>query len=215
MTSFQFKTLLLNLGKIKFRNFGLTLFSKGNRGVNAAFVPVGNFHAQLVSGYQINIKNGNFIINTDFVKPNPFHAVLKLGKNAEINVENSFDIHSSAHIILMDNAKLNLGSGYISRNCKIRCFQEISIGNNCAISENFNIWDSDAHRFEGKENHMTKPVKIGNHVWIGTNVTVLKGTKIGDGCVVAAGSVVSGTFPEKSLIGGVPAKIIRENISWK
>lgn len=60
----------------------------------------------------------------------------------------------------------------------------------------------------------TKPVKIGNHVWIGTRVTILKGVNIGDGAVIAAGSVITKDIPAGSLAAGVPAKIIRDKVIW-
>lgn len=52
-------------------------------------------------------------------------------------------------------------------------------------------------------------VKIGNNCWIGAKVTILDGTVIGDNCIVAAGAVVKGIFPENVMIGGIPAKIIK------
>ena len=55
----------------------------------------------------------------------------------------------------------------------------------------------------------TRPVAIGNNCWIGAKATILDGTKIGDGCIVAAGAVVKGEFPDNVIIGGVPAKIIK------
>lgn len=74
------------------------------------------------------------------------------------------------------------------------------------------------------ENHVTKDlsipirlqgvyskggVKIGRNCWIGAKVTILDGTELGDGCIVAAGAVVTGKFPADSIIGGIPAKIIK------
>lgn len=74
------------------------------------------------------------------------------------------------------------------------------------------------------ENHITKDltkpirkqgvysrggVKIGKDCWIGAKVTILDGTELGDGCIVAAGAVVTGKFPDYSIIGGIPAKIIK------
>ena len=53
-------------------------------------------------------------------------------------------------------------------------------------------------------------VKIADDVWIGNNVTILKGTEIGEHSVVAAGAVVSGKFPSNVVLGGVPAKVIRK-----
>jgi maltose O-acetyltransferase len=54
------------------------------------------------------------------------------------------------------------------------------------------------------------PVRIGNDVWIGGNVTILPGVTIGNNVVVAAGAVVTKDVPDNSLVGGVPARIIRE-----
>lgn len=52
-------------------------------------------------------------------------------------------------------------------------------------------------------------VKIGKNCWIGAKTTILDGTDIGNGCIVAAGAVVRGKFPDNSIIGGIPAKIIK------
>lgn len=57
------------------------------------------------------------------------------------------------------------------------------------------------------------PVEIGNDVWIGARVIVLDGIKIGDGCIVAAGAVVAQDIPSYSIVGGVPAKLIRKRFS--
>lgn len=65
----------------------------------------------------------------------------------------------------------------------------------------------------GKEK--SAPIHIGNHVWIGARATILKGVTIGDGAVVAAGAVVNKDVPPNTLVGGVPARIIKENISWE
>lgn len=67
--------------------------------------------------------------------------------------------------------------------------------------------------YEGYEN--SKPIIIGDNVWIGENSMVLKGVCVGDGAVIAAGSIVVNNVPAKSLVGGVPAKVIKNNISWE
>lgn len=164
---------------------------------------------------KINILKGYFHFNKSFRKPEPNAGFLEMGKNAEINVNGDFSIYNGGHVVIMDNATLNLGSGYINRNTKIRCFHEITIGQNVAISENVSIWDSDAHQIIRDDYKLTAPINIGDHVWIGMNSVILKGVTLGDGCIVAAGSIVNKSFPAKCLIGGIPAKIIKENVAWK
>ena len=72
------------------------------------------------------------------------------------------------------------------------------------------------HRFERTDIPMNQQgfsksttITIGDDVWIGDRVTILPGTSIGKGCIVAAGAVVTGNVPDYSIVGGVPAKIIR------
>lgn len=109
-----------------------------------------------------------------------------------------------------------MGSGYINNFVNIHCSERIEIGHNVAISENVVIRDSDNHNIVSSKEHIkTKPIKIGNHVWIGMNVIILKGVTIGDGAVVAAGAVVTRDVEANSLVGGVPAKEIKNNIKWE
>lgn len=164
---------------------------------------------------RVNISNGFFHFNKSFRHPEPNIGYLELGRKSEINVNGEFSIYNGGHIIVMDNAKLNLGSGYINRNTKIRCFKEINIGQNVAISENVSIWDSDAHKIIRDDYIPAIPITIGNNVWIGMNSVILKGVTLGDGCIVAAGSIVTKSFPPKCLVGGIPAKIIKENVEWE
>lgn len=56
---------------------------------------------------------------------------------------------------------------------------------------------------------------MGNHVWIGTRVTLLPGVTVGDGAVIAAGAVVTKDVPAGALVGGVPAKVLKEHVEWK
>ncbi len=98
----------------------------------------------------------------------------------------------------------------------MHCFQQIDIGEDVAIAENVSIRDSDNHFITSDENfQMTKPVRIGNHVWIGMNVLILKGVTINDGAIIAAGSVVTRDVPANCLVAGVPAYVIKENVQWE
>ena len=131
-----------------------------------------------------------------------------------------FSVYEGGHIGLSPNATLELGSGFINKNVNISCRGKIKIGHRVAIGPNVVIRDSDDHaiiknnRDSAKEN-CASDVIIGDDVWIGTNAIILKGVSIGNGSVVAAGSVVTKSCPPGSLIAGVPAKVIRSNVVWK
>jgi len=204
-----------NVYLLKWINFKAFLFLKGEKGRFSRVIFFGKSSYKVHNSSKINIKDGIFAFNRFISKKDPFIGHLEMFQQAEINVENTFFLHSGCDVMVFENARLNLGSGYINRYCKIRCYSEISIGHNVAISENFNIWDSDAHEIEGVEHSCTQKITIGNHVWIGTNVTVLKGVSIGDGVVISAGSLVNKDIPANCLAAGVPAKVIKENIKWK
>lgn len=140
-------------------------------------------------------------------------SILRMDENSVLNVKGKFNFFYGADIILFPKAVLSLGKrSYINSNCKIRCHKKISIGDYCAISHDFTIMDSDAHSINGHT--YKKPVHIGNHVLIGTRVTILKGVTIGDGAIIAAGAVVVHDIPEKCLAAGVPAKVIKKDVTW-
>lgn len=90
----------------------------------------------------------------------------------------------------------------------------IEIGND-VIMGSYVSFHSENHNFENtnqlirEQGVSSKGIKLGNNIWVGAKVTFLDGTVLGNHCVVAAGAVVNGQFPDYSVIGGVPAKIIK------
>lgn len=164
---------------------------------------------------KITIDSGKLSINRSWNRKGSYIPFLfYMGSGAHLIIKHSFDIYSGGKIYVNDNATLQLGSGYINHNCNISVFEKVVIGNDCVISENVVIRDSDNHSIDGSSKNKTSPITIGNHVWIGTNCTILKGVTIGDGAVVAAGSVVINDVPSKTLVGGIPARIKKQDISW-
>lgn len=94
------------------------------------------------------------------------------------------------------------------------CAGGIEIGDD-TIFGNYVSLHSENHNYDKldvpirKQGVNRKGIKIGRDCWIGAKVTILDGAEIGNGCIVAAGAVVRGSFPDNCVLGGVPAKIIK------
>jgi acetyltransferase-like isoleucine patch superfamily enzyme len=96
----------------------------------------------------------------------------------------------------------------------INCYMDIEIGDDCILADWIYICDFD-HRFEDmtmpirKQGIVKSPVKIGNDCWLGEKSTVLRGVTIGDGCVIASHALVNRDIPDNSVVGGVPARVLK------
>lgn len=96
----------------------------------------------------------------------------------------------------------------------------LEIGDECIVGQYFSCHPENhqfgdlatAIRFQGVTR---KGIKVGSNCWIGSKVTLLDGVELGEGCVVAAGSVVTQSFPANSVIGGVPAKLLKKRTHEK
>ncbi len=102
---------------------------------------------------------------------------------------------------------------YINRNTLLSAMSSLTIGQHCAIGPGCYITDHD-HGLDPafpplSQPMVAKPTRIGNCVWIGANVTILKGVNIGDKAVIGAGSVVTKNIPSGAIAVGVPAKVIK------
>jgi acetyltransferase-like isoleucine patch superfamily enzyme len=142
-----------------------------------------------------------------------------LGANSTLNIEGDFTLGQGVRIMLNDSSLLNIGgklvesdSG-ITSDTLIMVQKKIFIGKDFLCAWNVFISDSDWHNIKGQKTQ--QDVFIGNHVWIANNCNILKGTIIDDNCMVSSQSkLINKQFPKGVLIGGIPAKILRENISW-
>jgi acetyltransferase-like isoleucine patch superfamily enzyme len=106
-----------------------------------------------------------------------------------------------------------IGAGtYMNQNITFWCQERITIGRRCIISWNVDIMDSNFHTLVGTKT--TAPVTIGDHVWIGAGARIMPGVTVGKNAVVAAGSVVTKDVAPATLVGGNPARVLRENVVW-
>ena len=95
----------------------------------------------------------------------------------------------------------------------------ISIGRDCMISTLVYLSVSDIHpiydRATGQRINPAASITIGEHVWLGLRSMIMKGARIDDGAIVAAGAVVSGHVPANVIVTGAPARVQRENVEWR
>ncbi|EKY6592950.1 acyltransferase, partial [Escherichia coli] len=149
---------------------------------------------------------------------------LRCGKNVKISLpHNGCDVNIGDNVLLYDNVcmyldadnvEISIGDNtYINRRTEICCQSSVKIGSGCAISWDVSITDSDYHSACGK--NKTKAIVIGNNVWIGCKSVILKGVKIGEGAIIASGSIVTKDVPPRTLVAGNPARVIKENVTWK
>lgn len=99
---------------------------------------------------------------------------------------------------------------FINMGCKFQDQGGIFIGDGALIGHNVVLATlNHAKSPQDRSSMLPAPIHIGKNVWIGANATVLPGVTIGDGAIVAAGAVVTRNIPENTIVGGVPAKVIR------
>jgi len=141
-----------------------------------------------------------------------------LNIDGRIEFRENFSIGKGCRLDIGKDATAIFEGGYVNPNTMFVIMHGITIGQGCAISWGCQFIDEDFHnlQYPGELTKGSNKIEIGSHVWVGSNVTILKGSVIPDGCVVASGSVVCSRFDVKNaLIGGNPARIIRENVVWE
>ena len=149
------------------------------------------------------------------------------------NMPDNLIIGNNTHIrgeltLFAHGGKIEIGDFvYIGSGTRVWSADKIKIGNNVLISHNVNIVDTDSHEidyikraetFQGmierghsKQNQdiVSCPIEIDDYAWLSFNVSVLKGVKIGKGAIVGAGSLVLENVEPFTVVGGVPAKVIK------
>lgn len=137
-------------------------------------------------------------------------------------IKGKASIGRGSKISIGKEAKLTIGKNFIiTGNSEIICQKEISFGNDCMLSWDILMMDTDFHRItndNGETINLPKPIIVGNHVWIGCRNTVLKGVTIADNNVISANSTVTKSITEENCIIGGHGKsidILKRGIGWK
>lgn len=120
---------------------------------------------------------------------------------------------SNKFFFYSDTAEIRIGEGSQLNGITIHCLEKVSLGSNCLTGSAI-IMDTDFHEFHNPShilynNPKSKPVTVGNNVWLCGQCVLLKGSSVGDNSVVGFRAVVTKSFPNDVVIAGNPAKIVR------
>lgn len=172
--------------------------------IGLLFFKLRNFCHSFINAYQRNcFFTPGSSVSSDFkIGPNNFldiapSAKFSIGKNVMINQSNYITVKQNAHLKIGDNT-------YITR-ATISCLGEIEIGENCILGEGMKIFDHN-HQYTKEPFYVSKTdfnigkVKMGNNVWTGANVTILKNVTIGDNVILGAGCVIHKDVPANSVV---------------
>ncbi len=148
------------------------------------------------------------------VKHSRMETRLWLERGAVMQVDGRFQMFGNSFIRVTKGGKLILKGGFINENVQIIAGDVVEIGKDATIGRDVVIRSFDGHIICKENYNVSEPIKIGDHVWIGQGAMILKGVKIGNGAIIAAGAVVSKDVPSHSIVAGVPARVIDENVKW-
>lgn len=120
-----------------------------------------------------------------------------------------------------DNCIIEIGDDTYIVGCNIYAAEggKVNSGADCMLGDKITIMQSACHPMidndTGKRCNYVKDINVGTHVWLGQNVSLMPGFSIGNGSIVGYGSISSSKFADNCTIAGNPARVIRENCTWK
>jgi len=171
--------------------------------------------AKIQFGNKVKVGSGLNLMKSSLINALSYKGV-DIGDNFTLG---KYSIVECTGVLRNVGGSLKIGNNVgINHYCFIGVRGDIEIGDNVIFGPRVNIF-SENHNYDNpdipiKNQGVTKgKTTIGNDIWIGANVSIMSGVTIGDGCVIAAGAVVTKDIPPYSIIGGVPAKIIKSRKS--
>lgn len=170
------------------------------------------------------ILNSSIVFGSKAVKGMHLPTCLKMTAGTTLEVHDGpltrygtapYNLRYGAYIEIVNGGKLTIGQGAANVGLTIMCAKEITIGNGVRIGRNVSIRDWNGQHVIVNDTYVNHaPVKIEDRVWLCTGCTIMPGVTIGEGSVIATNAVVTKDVPPRSLVAGIPAKVIKNNIEW-
>lgn len=203
----------LSLGKFIYYNYFSNHVERTGKGY---LLPYKNSVIEMADGARIIIGDGHLAVNPNRPSGSHAEAFIRMRENAVLRVHDSLSLAYKATIEIHKDAEVEVGSAFINSDAVVLAAKKIQIGHGCLISRMVFIFDADHHPIyneAGEQINQPKPVIIGDHVWIGLQSVIVRGSKIGEGAVIAANSLVGGKIKAGTMASGNPARSYSE-IKW-
>lgn len=168
--------------------------------------------------FKINGNNNKILIDESCLLSNT--KIIINGNNCEVIIDKLVRFMGPTSISISDGGSLYVkeNAGIRGVNMEIGGGKSIVIGSLCMFSYGITLRNYDSHKVIDLETHhisnKAEDIVLGNHVWICKNVTILKGVTVGDNSILGYGSIVTRDVPHNTIAAGIPAKIVKENITW-
>lgn len=208
----------LNFFKINFRRNTVSSFSQGK----IIYTMPGTVY-DIAPTAKINI-DAPFTFGNIPVRGMKLPSCLRMESGTTLNIHDGpltrygnfpYNLRYGAYIEIVNGGTLTIGQGAANVGLTIMCAKEVVIGNGVRIGRDVSIRDWNGPHVILNESYANcAPVHIEDNVWLCTGCTIMPGVTIGKGSVVAANAVVTKSVPPHSLVGGVPAKVLKTGIEW-
>lgn len=139
--------------------------------------------------------------------PGRLHFVLSPG--ARVEIEEGTWLRTEVgdlHLVVFDDARLTIGPECLLNGCHLSAKTHVALGRRASVGPGSRVFDADQHDLDDARPERSAPVSIGDCVWVGSDVTILRGVTIGEHSIVGARSLVTHDVPPHTLVHGQPAR---------
>lgn len=177
-------------------------------------IPYKNSVIDIAPGARIYIGGGDIEIGCDLLRKSKAETRLRLRERAIWSIYGGCKISYGSTVEILQDAVFDCKYFTMNSNSTVIVAEKIVFGKDVMIGRNVVVYDSDHHQIideQGKIANRPAPVVIGDHVWLATNVLILKGVTIGDGSVVGANSIVNNRVGSYMIFSNEHRSHIKEN----
>lgn len=159
---------------------------------------------------QVDIAEGCLLSNT---------KIRISGDNNRLIINKTARFMGPCDITMDGNSKLSVGEDAGIRDVQfVMKDADIEVGRLCMFSNHILLRNTDSHKVISVEDdqvtNKSRDIRLGEHVWIGQNATILKGVSIGNNSIVALGTIVTKDVPANAIVAGVPSRVVKTGITW-